>query len=110
MGIGIKIPRLTIVGGGGWAANGGRVRQAPQNNWEVNDPTSISKVLTSVEKLGLNVNQEQKTKNINSNVQVSFADLVILAGNVAIEEAARKGEHTVIVPFVRMAFAITREE
>jgi catalase-peroxidase len=53
-----------------------------------------------VEKLVLNFNQVQKTKNNNSNVQVSFADLIILAGNVAIEEAARKAGHTVIVPFV----------
>jgi catalase-peroxidase len=81
-------------------ANGGRVRLAPQHNWEVNDPSSLSKVVTLVEKLVLNFNQVQKTKNNNSNVQVSFADLIILAGNVAIEEAARKAGHTVIVPFV----------
>jgi len=59
----------------------------------VNDPTSLSKVITLLEKVAHNFNHEQKTKNNNSKVlQVSFADLIILAGNVAIEEAARKAD------------------
>jgi catalase-peroxidase len=82
-------------------ANGGRVRLAPQNNLDVNDPTSLSKVITLLEKVAHSFNHEQKTKNNNSKVvQVSFADLIILAGNVAIEEAARKAGHAVTVPFV----------
>ena len=67
----------------------------------MNDPTSLSKVITLLEKVAHNFNHEQKTKNNNGKVvQVSFADLIVLAGNVAIKEAARNAGHTVTAPFV----------
>jgi catalase-peroxidase len=67
--------RVTDHRGGGY--NGGRVRLAPQNNWDVNDPTSLSKVITLLEKVAHYFNHEQKTKNDNGKVvQVSFAYLI----------------------------------
>lgn len=80
-------------------ANGGRVRLDPQINWEVNDPVSLAKVISLVEKLKESFNDNQTKKN--SKTRVSFADLIILAGNTAIEEAARKAGHlNMRVPFV----------
>ena len=71
----------------------------PQINWEVNDPISLAKVISMVEKLKERFNDNQMKKN--SKTRVSFADLIILAGNTAIEEAARKAGHgNVRVPFV----------
>eukprot|EP00804_Cyclotella_cryptica_P001402 CCRYP_020615-RB/>CCRYP_020615-RB protein AED:0.06 eAED:0.06 QI:63/0/0.33/1/0/0.33/3/185/732 len=64
-------------------ANGGRIRLAPQRDWEVNDPPTLHKVLNKLENL-------QRSFNSNNNTQVSIADLIVLGGNVAIEEAARQ--------------------
>ena len=80
-------------------ANGGRIRLLPQKNWEVNDTTSLDRVIAVLEDIQACFNDHHKQSN--SNTQVSFADLVILAGNVAIEEAARRAGHSnVRVPFV----------
>jgi catalase-peroxidase len=80
-------------------ANGGRIRLDPQINWEANDPVSLARVVSMLEKLKESFNNNQK-KN-NSKTRVSFADLIILAGNTAIEAAARKAGHmNVKVPFV----------
>ena len=75
-------------------ANGARVRLAPQNNWEVNNPTQLSKVLQTLEGI-------QQTFN-NTHIggkQVSIADMIVIAGNAAIEQAAKNGGHTITVPF-----------
>lgn len=75
-------------------ANGGRIRLNPQKSWDVNDPSSLGKVIVTLESIQQNFNA------MNSN-QVSFADLVVLGGNVAIEEAARRaGHYNVRVTFV----------
>jgi catalase-peroxidase len=80
-------------------ANGGRIRFAPQINWEVNDPVSLAKVISFVDTLKESFNEYQKQNNRTT--RVSFADLIILAGNTAIEEAAREAGHSnVRVPFV----------
>ena len=80
-------------------ANGGRIRLLPQKNWEVNDPNSLDRVVAVVEDIQQSFNDQCKQRN--SNTRVSFADLLILAGNCAIEEAARQaGQSNVRVPFV----------
>jgi catalase-peroxidase len=80
-------------------ANGGRVRLLPQKNWKVNDPISLDRVIAVLEEIQKRFNDHQQQSNIKT--QVSFADLVILAGNTAIEEAAcRAGYSNVRVPFV----------
>ena len=69
-------------------ANGGRIRLEPQKNWEVNSPKQLAMVLASYE-----------TIKSNFNGSVSIADLIVLGGCVAIEEAALKAGHAISVPF-----------
>lgn len=80
-------------------ANGGRVRMEPQKSWEANDPGSLAKVVAVVEGIQSGFNNSKKQEG--SSTQVSFADLLVLAGNAAIEDAARRAGHSnVRVPFV----------
>ena len=74
-------------------ANGARIRFAPQNNWEVNNPEQLKTVLTSLE------NIQKKFNSANDNKKVSLADLIVLGGCTAIEKAAKNGGHHIIVPF-----------
>lgn len=75
-------------------ANGGRLRLAPQKNWEVNEPAELSKVLTALEKIQTDFN-----KSASGGKKVSIADLIVLAGSAAVEAAAKKAGHDVKVPF-----------
>jgi len=74
-------------------ANGARIRLAPQRYWEVNNPTQLSKVLDVLEKI------QQEFNSSNTSKQISIADLIVLGGGAAIEEAARLAGHTITVPF-----------
>jgi catalase-peroxidase len=69
-------------------ANGGRLRLAPQNDWEVNNPPALRRVLTALEGV-----------QAASGTKVSMADLIVLGGAAAIEAAAKAAGHTVTVPF-----------
>jgi len=73
-------------------ANGARVRLAPQKDWAVNQPQQLGKVLAALEKI-------QAGFTGDGGAQVSLADLLVLAGNVGVEQAARAGGHEVSVPF-----------
>jgi len=75
-------------------ANGARVRLAPQNGWEVNQPTELAKVL---QKLGTIQKAFNGTKP--GGKKVSLADLIVLGGCAAVEQAAHKAGHKVAVPF-----------
>jgi catalase-peroxidase len=78
-------------------ANGARIRLAPQKDWEVNQPKELSKVLQKLEEIQNKFNTAQpKGKNRK---QVSLADLIILGGDAAIEQAAKKAGHSVKIPF-----------
>lgn len=72
-------------------ANGARIRLEPQVNWESNNPTQLKKVLATYETIKNNFD--------NGNKKVSIADLIVLGGNVAIEEALNKGGFNISVPF-----------
>ena len=72
-------------------ANGARVRLAPQNAWEVNNPAELSKVLRTLESIASDFSSGAK--------QVSVADLIVLGGNAAVEQAAKKAGFDVAVPF-----------
>lgn len=72
-------------------ANGARIRLAPQKNWEVNQPFELAKVLAVYEMIQKDFNTGRKT--------VSVADLIVLGGNVGIEEAAKRAGHKVKVSF-----------
>jgi catalase-peroxidase len=75
-------------------ANGGRIRLAPQKDWEVNNPAELAKVLQALEKI-----QKEFNGSRTGGKQVSIADLIVLGGGAAVEEAARKAGHQVQVPF-----------
>ncbi|WP_126224969.1 catalase/peroxidase HPI [Burkholderia ambifaria] len=75
-------------------ANGARIRLAPENAWAVNDPASLSKVLKSLEGI-----QSSFNRNRTDGKQVSLADLIVLGGSAAVEDAARKAGYDVKVPF-----------
>jgi len=72
-------------------ANGARIRLAPQKDWEVNNPSELSKALKTFEKIQKGFNTKSK--------MVSIADLIVLGGCVGIENAAKKAGHKVTVPF-----------
>lgn len=76
-------------------ANGARIRLAPQKDWEVNKPDQLSKVLNTLEGI-------QKTFNdaATGNKKVSLADLIVLGGCAAIEQAAEKAGYDITVPFI----------
>jgi catalase-peroxidase len=77
-------------------ANGARIRLAPQKDWEVNQPAELAKVLHILENI-------QKAFNSGSGMsggkKVSLADLIVLGGDAAIEQAAKKAGHEVKIPF-----------
>jgi len=75
-------------------ANGARIRLAPQKDWEANDPAALSGVLKKLEAIQKAFNAAQP-----GNKRISLADLIVLAGCTAVEEAARKAGHDVKVPF-----------
>ena len=75
-------------------ANGSRIRLLPQKNWEVNKPKQLNNVLIILEKIQKDFNEKSKNKKI------SLADLIVLSGCVAIEQAAKKGGNKISVPFI----------
>ena len=78
-------------------ANGARIRLAPQKDWEVNQPAALAKVLKKLEAIQKEFNSSQS--NGNKGKKVSLADLIVMGGDAAIEEAAKKAGHKVKIPF-----------
>ena len=78
-------------------ANGARIRLYPLNQWEVNHPEELPNIISVYEKIKKEYNGEQERKG--SRKRISIADLIVLGGNAAIEEAARKAGYNVKVPF-----------
>jgi catalase-peroxidase len=76
-------------------ANGGRIRLAPQNHWEVNDPAQLARVLLTLE----GIQQEFNAAQPGGGKRVSLADLIVLAGCAAVERAAKDAGFDVVVPF-----------
>ena len=75
-------------------ANGARIRLEPQKNWEVNQPAVLAKVLAKLESIQKDFNSSQ-----SGGKKISLADLIVLAGDVAIQEAANKAGFDVKIPF-----------
>jgi catalase-peroxidase len=75
-------------------ANGARIRLAPQKDWAANEPAKLSKVLKSLQAICEEFNKAQ-----SGGKKVSLADLIVLGGCAAVEEAARKAGNPVTVPF-----------
>ena len=75
-------------------ANGARIRLAPQNAWNVNNPKETAKALKRLEKIQTDFNKAQR-----GNKKVSLADVIVLGGVAAVEQAAKKGGYDIDVPF-----------
>ena len=76
-------------------ANGARVRLAPQKDWAVNDPTELARVLETLAEV-----QEKFNKSLSGDKKVSLADVIVLGGAAAVEQAAEKAGYRVEVPFI----------
>ncbi len=83
-------------------ANGARIQLEPQRNWEVNNPKQLNKVLTTLEKLQSDFNAKGK--------KVSIADLIVLGGSAAVEEAAKKAGYPIEVSFTPGRMDATQEQ
>ena len=75
-------------------ANGARIRLAPQKDWQANQPAQLAKVLDVLAGI-----RRQFNKEADGDKKVSLADLIVLAGNAGVEQAARAAGHDVTVPF-----------
>jgi len=75
-------------------ANGGRIRLTPQRDWEANDPPELAKVLQTLQGIQQDFNSSQ-----SGGKKVSLADLIVLGGCAAVEQAAKNAGHDVTVPF-----------
>jgi catalase-peroxidase len=75
-------------------ANGGRIRLAPQQYWQVNHPTQLSKVLQTLEGI-----QNEFNSGAAGGKKISIADLIVLGGCAGVEQAAKNAGHSVAVPF-----------
>ncbi len=75
-------------------ANGARIRLEPQRSWEVNEPAELETVLETFEQI-----QDEFNSSRSDDVRISLADLIVLGGNAAIEQAAREAGYDVEVPF-----------
>ncbi len=86
-------------------ANGGRIRLAPQRQWEVNEPAELGKALSAIEKI-----QQDFNKSQSNGTRVSLADLIVLGGCAAVEQAARNAGVAVTVPFTPGRTDATQED
>ncbi len=86
-------------------ANGARIRLAPQKDWAVNNPVRLQKVLGVLENLQKEFNDAQ-----GRNKKISLADLIVLAGNTAVEKAARDAGQNVTVPFASGRMDASQEQ
>ncbi len=86
-------------------ANGARIRLAPQKDWEVNQPQQLAKVLKTLEEIQLEFNSSDL-----GGKKVSLADLIVLGGCAAVEQAAKNAGHEVSVPFAPGRTDATQEQ
>jgi catalase-peroxidase len=75
-------------------ANGARIRLAPQKDWAVNEPAELARVLRRLEEV-----QKDFNRSLSGGKQVSLADVIVLGGNAAVEQAAKQAGLSVQVPF-----------
>jgi catalase-peroxidase len=85
-------------------ANGARIRLSPQRDWESNEPARLAKVLPALERI------QQEFNKSSGGKRVSLADLIVLGGCAAVEDAARRAGHNVTVPFAPGRTDATQEQ
>src|SRR5213595_1585260 len=86
-------------------ANGARIRLAPQKDWEVNEPAELNKALRTLEQIQQDFNSSQ-----SGGKKVSLADLIVLGGCAAVEQAAKNAGHDLTVPFTPGRSDATQEQ
>ena len=86
-------------------ANGARIRLAPQKDWEINEPAHLAQTLQALTAIQTRFNAAAA-----GGKKVSLADLIVLAGGVGVEEAARRAGHSVTVPFTPGRTDATQEQ
>jgi catalase-peroxidase len=86
-------------------ANGARVRLEPQKTWEVNNPAELTKVLQRLETIQQDFNRAQPGGR-----RISMADLIVLAGNAAVEQAAKNADRAIQIPFTPGRVDATQEQ
>lgn len=86
-------------------ANGARIRLAPQKDWEVNNPKQLTKVLSALEKI-----QSDFNGKAGGGKKISMADLIVLGGSAAVEQAAKNAGVTIAVPFTPGRMDATQEQ
>ena len=86
-------------------ANGARIRLAPQKDWEVNQPAQLARVLEVLESV-----QSEFNSSASGGKKVSLADLIVLGGCAAIEQAAKSAVHDVTVPFTQGRMDASQEQ
>ena len=86
-------------------ANGARVRLSPQKNWEVNQPTKLSKVIDKLDEI-----REVFNNNTDNNKAISMADMLVLGGCVGVEQAAKNAGYDITVPFTTGRGDATQEQ
>ena len=86
-------------------ANGARIRLAPQKDWAVNQPAELAKVLATLERIQHEFNGAQAGLK-----KISLADLIVLGGAAAIEQAAKNADHAVKVPFTPGRADVSQEQ
>ncbi len=86
-------------------ANGARIRLAPQKDWEVNEPAELARALSAIERIQQDFNQSQ-----SGGKKVSLADLIVLGGCAAVEQAAKNAGYDVAVPFAPGRTDATQEQ
>ncbi|MEH6455733.1 MAG: catalase/peroxidase HPI, partial [Cocleimonas sp.] len=80
-------------------ANGARISLVPQKDWEVNNPDQLAKVLTTLESIQSDFNKAQSGSGLQKKA-ISLADLIVLAGSAAVEQAAKNAGQNITVPFI----------
>ncbi|QOV89797.1 catalase/peroxidase HPI [Humisphaera borealis] len=80
-------------------ANGARIRLAPMKDWQVNQPAQLAKVIKTLEGIQKEFNAAQAGAGAAGGKKISIADLIVLAGGAAVEQAAKNAGHDVTVPF-----------
>ncbi len=91
-------------------ANGARLRLAPQRTWEVNEPAELATVLTVLERVQREANAGLGGGGLGGGKRISLADLIVLGGGAAIEQAAAAAGHPVTVPFTPGRVDATQEQ
>jgi len=86
-------------------ANGARIRLEPMKNWEANNPSQLSKVLAKYEEIQTGFNE-----SATGGKKISMADLIVLGGCAAVEDAAKKAGHSVSVPFTTGRMDASQEQ